>query len=296
MFVSGERHGQVVVLVAGMGEGPLSLGFTEELCERLDKAGWGLALPYLPSSWRGVGVSSLDEDARTVVDACRCLASEFGVRQVVVMGHSTGAQGVVSVARLLAEMRDRGNPYEPLPEFAGCILQGGVSDRDWATSVFGEDEMARCVAGARGLPPEQVLTDAELPSTSGGNEEDKVQLGRYLETPLSAGRFLSLYAKGGDDDMFSDDLTEADLGSTLHWLRPYPTLICLSGADEYCVDTMTHAERLQRFAAAASSASAYVPPVRTVIIEGAVHCPRGVHATSLCNQVVDFVTNGLALA
>jgi len=292
VFVSGEGHGRVVVLLSGMGEGPLSLGYTEELCERLDRAEWGLALPYLASSWRGIGVSSLDEDARLVVDACRCLSSVYGVREVVVMGHSTGAQGVVAVARLLAGMREQGDPYEPLPEFAGCILQGAVSDRDWATSVFGAAEMERCIKGARKVPPEQVLKDSDLPSAAGG----EVQLGRYLDTPLSAGRFLSLYAKGGDDDMFSDDLNEQELGTALHWLRAYPSLIVLSGADEYCVDTMTHDARLQRFAAAASSASGLVPAVRTVVLDGAVHCPRGVHATSLCNQVVDFVTNGLALS
>lgn len=50
---------------------------------------------------------------------------------------------------------------------------------------------------------------------------------------MTARRWLSLAVPGGDDDMFSSSLTAAALQAIFEPLRGLPTLLLLSGAEEY---------------------------------------------------------------
>ena len=52
-------------------------------------------------------------------------------------------------------------------------------------------------------------------------------------SPITARRYLSLAAKGGDDDMFSSDLKDAELDTLLGHMAGIPTLVLQSGADGY---------------------------------------------------------------
>ena len=83
--------------------------------------------------------------------------------------------------------------------------------------------------------------------------------------PVSAERYLSLYAEGGDDDMFSSDLSAAALASRLGHMADTPALLLFSEADEYVpdgIDTTALASRV---------AGAMGPLARSFIVPGGNH-------------------------
>ena len=50
-------------------------------------------------------------------------------------------------------------------------------------------------------------------------------------TPITARRYLSFTVPGGDDDMFSSDLTDAELKVSLHCLCKCFCYVCAAGID-----------------------------------------------------------------
>lgn len=100
--------------------------------------------------------------------------------------------------------------------------------------------------------------------------------------PMTARRFLNLYQKLGDDDMFSSDLTDDDFKRLLGHMSHSPCLVLLSGSDE-CFKTGLDIPLLgQRMAGAAG------PDARSVVIAGADHACKG-HERELVEEVVRFL-------
>ncbi len=98
------------------------------------------------------------------------------------------------------------------------ILQGAVSDRDYITTL---PETQGMLQQAR-----------ELKQSSQG---EMCLSERYFDAPITANRYLSLAERLGDDDMFSLDLTEAELIPILSAVK-IPIALCFSGQDEYVPD------------------------------------------------------------
>jgi hypothetical protein len=91
---------------------------------------------------------------------------------------------------------------------------------------------------------------------------------------MSARRFVALADKGGDDDMFSSDLTDSELRGLLGHMEQTPALFVVSGADEYVprgVDAYALAARLCAAAGGADS----------VVVEGANHALEGHEAAAV---------------
>lgn len=192
-FVSGAGP-NVVVFVGGLTDGFNATPYVGALASSLRATGqWCLAQTQLRSSYLGYGVHTLDDDAADL-DRLVTFLRDTGFARVVLMGHSTGCQDIVHLMRVSVAAREA---------VAGCVLQAPVSDREFAAT---QPETAKWTAVARGMADEGSL-DELMPRAAD-------------EAPITARRFLSLNAPGGQDDMFSSDLTRARLSCRDLRLRP----------------------------------------------------------------------------
>lgn len=104
-------------------------------------------------------------------------------------------------------------------EVSAVILQGGVSDRDGDSVML--SNASEMLQEARAL-------------VQNGQQEAFLKY-RYYDTPVTAARFLSFTERLGDDDMFSLDLTEDELGPIFSPVK-VPIALCYSRQDQYVVD------------------------------------------------------------
>ncbi|CAM9536326.1 unnamed protein product [Choristocarpus tenellus] len=125
------------------------------------------------------------------------------IGKVVLIGHSTGCQDAVSYMRY-------GTP-ELRSHVQGVVLQAPASDREYRVTQAGTDNFVE-EAWAR-------TSDELMPRAA-----EKV--------PITASRYLSLTVKGGDDDMFSSDLSTDELLHCLGHMN-VPTLAVFSDNDQY---------------------------------------------------------------
>ena len=102
--------------------------------------------------------------------------------------------------------------------------------------------------------------------------------------PINASRYLSLTQRLGEDDMFSNDLTESELRSRLGHVD-VPTMIVLSGSDEYVPPSVAPRELGSRLLAALAPCEGFR---RLCIIPGANHALDG-HEGVFVDLVADFL-------
>ena len=135
---------------------------------------------------------------------------------------------------------------------AGTILQGAVSDRDYAEAT--DDSLPKWLDQAK----EQLRQE----------KPDYMPAEAYADAPITPLRFLSLFGRGGPDDMFSRDLSTKELEERLGHLGSLGdgnVLFFFSEDDEYVPHLPLAARELgQRIAAAAGGAEA-------VFLKGADH-------------------------
>lgn len=213
------RLPHTLLFVAGLTDTFGTVPYVDQLAIAVAPLGFNVVQPQLSSSLGGFGVSSLEADAHELALVMRHLRTrsvnqKHPVSKVVVMGHSTGCQ---DMAQLLAFER-------PGVGVDGVILQAPVSDRDdWeyknppgsdarkdlerATVLFekghGDQLMERRVE----LPmraPVHAPVETSAPTVSYRANAEAVQ-----QPAMSAYRFWSLYAVGGDDDFFSAGLDDS---------------------------------------------------------------------------------------
>mmetsp|Transcript_9418 Transcript_9418/g.22676 ORF Transcript_9418/g.22676 Transcript_9418/m.22676 type:complete len:220 (-) Transcript_9418:82-741(-) len=194
-------------------------------------------------------MSSLDEDADELLMLTRDLATEHGSEGIVIIGHSTGCQDAVRYAQRFRRDAEA-------PPLMGVVLQAPVSDREFLST----------------MPRVMELTPRAREMVAEGRGEDVLARDIFGEgTPsfMSARRFLSLAERGGDDDMFSSDLTDGELGGILGCLSGTPTLVLVSGDDE-CVPP-----HVDKAATAGRMCRAIGPAAELVVVEGACHSLAG---------------------
>ena len=202
---------------------------------------WSLITPLLSSSHRGWGTSSLDRDADELLELSAHLKAYRGVDGIALLGHSTGCQDAVRYAE-----RERGrNIAGERAPLLGVVLQAPVSDRecfflDPEAAPLAQRRLDRCrEAMKEDKDPEATVIDF---------------MTEWDGAPLSAARWFSLTEKGGDDDYFSSDFSDAELSEKLWALggdvgktSALPTLIIASLREQYLpkeYDTAAHARRL----------------------------------------------------
>ncbi|CAM9248180.1 unnamed protein product [Chrysoparadoxa australica] len=198
----------------------MTLPYIPQLASALSTTETSLFLPTLSSSYLGYGIGSLEKDADELLGLIQTLPSS---RKVVVMGHSTGAQGAVSLLRR-AKAQER---------VAGVILQAGISDADHYQ--YSEPRATEWIELAKTLPPDTLMP----------READPCGLGN----PITAFRFLSLAEKGGGDDFFGSQYSDDELKGLLGHISP-PCLVLWSGSDEYVPAGVNGKELSRRIASA----------------------------------------------
>ncbi|KAF6261958.1 hypothetical protein COO60DRAFT_1625154 [Scenedesmus sp. NREL 46B-D3] len=202
---SGQLH---LVLVGGLTDGLLFAPYREKLAAAAAGLGWSLVQAQLTSSYQGWGLSSLDQDASELRLLAKCLAEQHDCSGWVLMGHSTGCQDAVRyVQRYRAEDS----------KLAGVVLQAPVSDREYLSMYPSWG---------------QQLQHAQAMAADGKAEDVLCRVHDFDGAALTARRFLSLYCPGGDDDMFSTDLTVQQLRDIIGPLQGLPCQIIQSAADE----------------------------------------------------------------
>lgn len=224
-----------LIVIPGLTDGPESLAYGASEGSALSRAceerRWALVRFELSSSYDRYGTCTLDDDARDI-DAviAHVLSTRPSAREIALLGHSTGCQGVCHfIAR----------GYETSKAVKRVVLQAGVSDRDWYEKDAGREVMAQAIARAETMAPDELMPK-ETPGTYG--------------VATTARRFLSLAKPGGDDDWFSLDLfdgTREDASKIpkLTGCAHVDVRLVVSTLDEYvpydASTVLAHAERVR---------------------------------------------------
>ncbi|QDZ23332.1 alpha/beta-hydrolase [Chloropicon primus] len=252
------KNDKVAIVVGGLTDGLFATSYVDPLCRELDGLGISTVQTLLTSSHQGYGVCSLDEDAGELADLVSALQRESDppVSRYGVIGHSTGCQDAVRFCL-------RGGK----PDFV--VLQAPVSDRE--------------SLGMHGQTEKNIKLAEDLVAQSGGQEVLMPLSTQEDGSPITARRFLSLAAKGGDDEAFSSDLTDTELKNLLGHMDGVPTLVLQSGADEYIphseVDAVGQAKRL---------AAAMGSRARSIVIEGGSHALED-HTDEAVSTIKSFI-------
>lgn len=169
---------------------------------------------------------------------------------MVIMGHSTGSQCVLHYL-YRPNPHTTKTPFDPYlehrerPAVDGAIMHSPVSDREAIMTVLRE--------GFNGLSPEEVQSkwvkaeEFAKESTKDGQQSDTIiplwmTAPIYSNVPISCRRFLSLASPSspdlpGDDDLFSSDLSDAQLQRTFgkvheRGLLGTKLMVVMSGRDQ----------------------------------------------------------------
>lgn len=253
-FESPASHGftKYVVYVGGLTDGLLACPYVPALGEACQRVGWALVQPLLSSSYIGYGTGSLDRDADELSLLLGFLAAERGATAVALVGHSTGCQDAVHLIRVA--------PPSVTALVRLLVLQAPVSDREGVGSEGGEE--GRLAAAA-------LLARAE--SLVAVGRADEILTMHHGVVPITAGRYASLLGRDGPDDLFSSDLSEAQLKQRLGHLRGTRTVFAHSLDDEYVPRDLDTPALAARLVAAAGGDLATGGTASILLLRGARH-------------------------
>ncbi|PLB50357.1 putative hydrolases or acyltransferase [Aspergillus steynii IBT 23096] len=245
-----------LVFIGGLSDGLNTVEYLADIVSALRDSPWSVFNVVLSSSYTGWGLGRLGQDIDEIakcVDYVRSYkggvypagseagSGNTGSGKVVIMGHSTGSQDVMSYL-------SQGNPrprhevldgegdgeYERVCRGAvdGAIMQAPVSDREAILSVL-EDGTERDTPETMRRVYDDAVRDAMRNTYDYGNGDGAAPLGTDTLVPLqvtarigygastavSSRRFLSLASPRSpedptEDDLFSSDLSDEQLGRT----------------------------------------------------------------------------------
>ncbi|KAJ4290791.1 hypothetical protein N0V88_006541 [Collariella sp. IMI 366227] len=242
------RH--ALVFIGGLTAGPqaMDLTFIAKVLESSQALDFSLWEFRMRSSYSGFGYSSLANDVEDMAAFVQYLR-RIGKEKIVLMGSSTGCQDCL-------EYTNR-RKYQT-PSVDGYILMSPISDREAALNLF----MTPAALEASILVAKKMIEN--------GQKEDfmpKAFLPPIFTTPITAYRWHSLAAKGGDDDYFSSELPNSMLAATFGHVNK-PLLILPSGEDEMVPPTVDRKGLLDRWIAACGDG---VASALSELIPGADH-------------------------
>lgn len=237
-----ETHGEHVnklIFVPGLTDTLGVVPYLPRLAEVLDKLGYSLVQCVKSSDLGGFGTSSLEGDAQEIAQLVEHLVKRADhpcTGKLVLMGHSTGCQDVVT---FLSRDRSLSAAAPDVPiHVHGGILQAPVSDREYFNTHDGKD-----AAGARRLAESEVLVHEGKSSTLLARDVPPMLMsqcgrgagnsGAVLSPAFTAYRFRSLNGRGGDDDFFSSDLSDEEIRRALQPALSRAPLLMLMGEKEY---------------------------------------------------------------
>ncbi|KXX74294.1 hypothetical protein MMYC01_208559 [Madurella mycetomatis] len=233
------------VFIGGLTDGPhtADVNFLATMLEQSPQVNYSLWEFRMRSSFSGFGYSSLANDVEDIAALVQYLRG-IGKEKIVLMGISTGCQDCL-------EYTDR-EKYQT-PPVDGYILQSPVSDREAALLFMSPDILSRSLEVAKEM----------IESGRNGDPMPRDLLPPIFTTPITAYRWHSLAAEGGDDDYFSSDLPESRLSATFGRIDK-PVLITPAENDALVPPTVDKAELLGRWVSScrpgiASNLSGIIP-------------------------------------
>jgi len=188
----------------------------------------------LSSSGTGFGHGSLKRDTEEISHLMEYLKQHRNAERFAFVGHSTGCQNSVHFMKY--------GEKDLMERVKVVALQAPVSDRESAM---------------KGSKYQEHIEHAKSLEASG--QEEEMMPRSAFWAPITAARFLSLQDVGGDDDFFSSDFTDEQLGLRLRHLGQrgdqtgLKTLVAFSGEDEYVPASVDKRELLERLRIAMTS-------------------------------------------
>ncbi|KAI8333612.1 hypothetical protein BC941DRAFT_401151 [Chlamydoabsidia padenii] len=211
---------KTVIFMEGLTDGYNGVPYLSKLNDTVTKHGYSLIQIHTTSFYNGYGASSLSNDAKELDYLIDYLRQHRNRTQIVVMGHSTGCQDCYWH-----------NKYGR-NKVAGYILQAPASDREYY--------VAECQDSACHI---------QLAVTMREQGRGSDWMPRFIsDVPVTADRFYSLHAYGGDDDVFSTDLTDDELDKLYKDVNQ-PMMVIHGQQDEFyksSMDPMVMLQRLQK--------------------------------------------------
>jgi pimeloyl-ACP methyl ester carboxylesterase len=204
----------LLLWIGGLTDTYHSVSYVYTLASSLPPS-WSLAQVNLSSAGSGWGTASLSQDVNEISSLVVYFRTQ-GKQKVVIMGHSTGCQDCLHYFASEDKRGDRA-------AVDGTILQASVSDREAIAMDMDPSDLANVNTTAEQWCKEnkgEHILPLYLTSSNFGRN------------PVTARRWVSLACKGGEDDYFSSDLTDAQLKTTFSKVDK-PLLILYGSEDEY---------------------------------------------------------------
>ncbi|OAG07604.1 DUF1749-domain-containing protein [Paraphaeosphaeria sporulosa] len=211
-----------LVFIGGLTEGPHTNRALDAIVCKLKGSTFSVWELRMRSSYTGFGYSSLSNDVQDI-SALVAYLRTLGKERIVLCGASTGCQDCL-------EYTDH-KKYKSAP-VDGYILLSPVSDRQTAGLLMSPEELGKSNQHAQEMIAEGKENDA-MPSAL---------LPFIFTSPITAYRWNSLAAKGGDDDYFSVDLDEATINAKFG--RVDRSIILLPGEEDELVPPSVNKKEL----------------------------------------------------
>ena len=221
------------ILLGGLSDGLLPVPYTALLEEACHDQNWSLVQPVLSSSYLGFGHGSLERDVSELEELMDYLSEHRNGTEFAIVGHSTGCQDAICFLEKCATPQNR-------KKVTLVALQAPVSDREGSEL---EDGFADKLSDAQALVAQDKGQEM-LPRS-------------HHWAPMTAQRFVDLHAKGGRDDYFSSDYTDAEMGGRLQHVSNnlksenenndnLKVLVAFSGSDQYVAAHVDKAKLTER--------------------------------------------------
>ncbi|KAM7199693.1 UPF0613 protein PB24D3.06c 1 [Rhypophila sp. PSN 637] len=230
---AGAKATNALIFIGGLTSGP----HTTEIDFLVDNAkisalGYSVWELHMRSSYSGFGFSNLANDAEDIASLVEYLR-ERQKGKVVLVGTSTGCQDLLSYATLAGTKED-GKPVD------GYILLNPVSDREFASVALPSDAIEASITAAKAM----------LDAGDGDEIISRKVIPPVFASPVSAYRWWSLAAKGGDDDFFSSDMTDEEICKKFEAVKNRPVIFLPGEKDEMVPPTVDRKSLLERWIAA----------------------------------------------
>ena len=257
-----------VVFIGGLSDGLLATPYVDALGRALASRGYEFMQPLLSSSYNGYGTSSLNTDAKEISELVRCVRNKDPKGRIILMGHSTGTQDAVAYCAAHHSRRNKSEISAPSPRVDAVVLQAPVSDREWmqADSPSKRERFMKLSKELISRGCSQSLLPREA-----------------NHVPITAYRYRSLASVGGDDDMFSSDLSDAELRNRLQVIDVPALFIFRARISTF----LTHVDAKHL---AKKMTAAVGPKARACVLPHANHeCKGDDNIAQLVAKVVSFV-------
>ena len=241
-FETNAQHPNKLIFIPGLTDTMGVVPYLPSLASVLNDLEYSLIQFVKCSDLGGFGTSSLEGDAQEIAQLAEPLLTRSDspcTGKLVLMGHSTGCQDVVT---FLSEERLNLKTGQQILVHGG-ICQAPVSDSEYFDSHDGSQNSAREVLSKsqecvkQGLPGALLDRSHISPVRTSVKGRGEGNSAAVLTPAFTAYRFASLNGHHGDDDLFSSYLDSEGIVRTLQPALHRAPLLMLFGMNEYVHQT-----------------------------------------------------------